>query len=53
MIGIERAKVEDLELIKRLLSETWIDTYAGHLSRSMMSRSRRTSTEQIGPTGLN
>lgn len=34
MIAIERAKSEDVDPIKRVLSETWIDTYADHLSRS-------------------
>jgi ribosomal protein S18 acetylase RimI-like enzyme len=34
MIAVERAKTEDVDSIKRVLSETWMDTYAGHLSRS-------------------
>jgi ribosomal protein S18 acetylase RimI-like enzyme len=32
MIAIERAKSEDVDQIKRLLSETWVDTYAASLS---------------------
>lgn len=34
MIAVERAKSEDVDSIKRVLSETWIDTYANYLSRS-------------------
>ena len=34
MITIERAKVEDIDRITQVLSETWIATYADHLSRS-------------------
>jgi ribosomal protein S18 acetylase RimI-like enzyme len=31
---IERAKPQDVDLIKQVLSETWIDTYAPYVSRS-------------------
>ena len=34
MITVERAKSEDVDSIKRVLSETWMDTYADHLPRS-------------------
>src|SRR5262245_44061440 len=38
MVVIERAKVEDVELIQQVLSETWIDTYAANLSRSTIEQ---------------
>ena len=38
MITIERAKVEDVDLIKQVLSETWLATYATHLSRSTIEQ---------------
>ena len=38
MITIERAKVEDVDLIKQALSETWLATYAAHLSRSTIEQ---------------
>jgi ribosomal protein S18 acetylase RimI-like enzyme len=34
MIAVERAKPEDVDSIKRVLSETWMDTYGDYLSRS-------------------
>jgi ribosomal protein S18 acetylase RimI-like enzyme len=34
MIAVERAKSEDVDSIKRVLSETWMDTYGDYLSRS-------------------
>ncbi len=34
MFTIERATVEDVDLVKQVLSETWVATYADHLSRS-------------------
>lgn len=33
-IAIERAKVEDVDSIRHVLRETWIDTYSRYLSRS-------------------
>ena len=38
MVTIERAKVEDVGLIKQALSETWLATYAAHLSRSTIEQ---------------
>ncbi|HKP61863.1 MAG TPA: hypothetical protein VJV78_34265 [Polyangiales bacterium] len=38
MITIERAKVEDVDLIKQASSETWLATYAAHLSRSTIEQ---------------
>lgn len=38
MLTIERAKVEDVDIIKKVLSETWIDTYAAYLSRSTIEQ---------------
>ena len=34
MFTIERAKVEEVDPIKQVLSETWVATYGDHLSRS-------------------
>ncbi len=31
MFTIERAAVEDVDLLKQLLSETWVATYADHI----------------------
>ena len=38
MFTIERATVEEGDLIKQVLSETWIATYANHLSRSTIEQ---------------
>lgn len=38
MFTIERATVEDVGTIKQVLSETWVATYAGHLSRSTIEQ---------------
>lgn len=38
MFTIERAAVEDVDLIKQVLSETWVATYADHLSRSTIEQ---------------
>jgi ribosomal protein S18 acetylase RimI-like enzyme len=38
MITIERAGVEDVDSIRRVLSETWMDTYGRHLSRAAIER---------------
>lgn len=38
MFTIERAKVEEVDPIKQVLSETWVDTYADHLSRSTIEQ---------------
>jgi GNAT superfamily N-acetyltransferase len=38
LFTIERAAVEDVDLVKQVLSETWVDTYAGHLSRSTIEQ---------------
>ena len=38
MFTIERATVEDVEPLKQVLSETWVATYADHLSRSTIEQ---------------
>ena len=38
MLTIERAKAEEVDAIKQVLSETWVATYADHLSRSTIEQ---------------
>jgi ribosomal protein S18 acetylase RimI-like enzyme len=38
MLTIERATVGDVDLVKQLLSETWVATYADHLSPSTVEQ---------------
>lgn len=38
MLTIERASADDVDSIKQMLSETWIDTYGSHLSRSTIEQ---------------
>jgi ribosomal protein S18 acetylase RimI-like enzyme len=38
MFTIERATVDDVEVIKQVLSETWLATYADHLSRATIEQ---------------
>ena len=38
MIAIEPARVEEVDLIKQVLSETWIDNYAAQLSHSTIEQ---------------
>lgn len=38
MFTIERAKVNEVDLIKEVLSETWVATYADHLSRATIEQ---------------
>lgn len=38
MFTIERAKVEEVDQIKQVLSETWVATYGDHLSRSTIEQ---------------
>ena len=38
MLTIERATAEDVDRIKQVLGETWIATYADHLSRSTIEQ---------------
>ena len=38
MVAIERATVVDVARLKQVLSETWIATYADHLSRSTIEQ---------------
>ena len=38
MITIERAKAEEVDAIKQVLSETWVATYADHLSRATIEQ---------------
>jgi ribosomal protein S18 acetylase RimI-like enzyme len=38
MFSIERATVEEVGQIKKVLSETWVATYADHLSRSTIEQ---------------
>ncbi len=38
MLTIERAKVEEVDLIKDVLSKTWVATYADHLSHSTIEQ---------------
>lgn len=38
MVAVERARVEDVDLIKEVLSETWLATYAANLSRSTIEQ---------------
>ena len=41
MITIQRAKAEEVDAIKQVLSETWVATYADHLSRSTIDQVTR------------
>ncbi len=38
MLTIERARADDVDSIKQVLSETWFDTYGSHLSRSTIEQ---------------
>jgi ribosomal protein S18 acetylase RimI-like enzyme len=38
MFSIERATVDEVDQIKQVLSETWVATYADHLSRSTIEQ---------------
>ena len=38
MFVIERARAADVDSIQQVLSETWIDTYGAHLSRSTIEQ---------------
>jgi ribosomal protein S18 acetylase RimI-like enzyme len=38
MLTIERAEAEDVEAIRQVLSETWVATYADHLSASTIEQ---------------
>lgn len=38
MLTIERARVDDIDSIRRVLSETWLDTYGSCLSPSTIER---------------
>jgi ribosomal protein S18 acetylase RimI-like enzyme len=38
MLSIERATGEDVDLVRDLLSETWVDTYAPHMSRATIEQ---------------
>ncbi len=38
MLSIERAKTEEVDAIKEVLTETWLATYADHLSRATIDQ---------------
>lgn len=38
MLSIQRATVEDLDLVKDLLRQTWMDTYASYMSRATIEQ---------------